>query len=507
MVLSAITEAIGKFLSSARQPVLIEPGEDPMEIRPERLVLGTRGSTCTLECWDDRRNLVRRIRAIGKARRGFLEMEVEHFGRQTGAIFLVDQAAASNAPMARRGTRQKYREQFRMSLRRQYSGWKLVELSTEPDLHHSLSPAYPRALLRRGSQGVAAIGAAEDSQDPDGALSFGLIWLDYLRNRERRLAIGTLALFLPIGSESTTCHRVRYLNPRAAQCQVFVHGNGILEELVDPRDYTNLSTRLDPFRASPGDLELTAWLDRLAAIPEVERCPRPDGSVTLAVRGLEFARSSGAALLFGVDARHAAGERQLPEIESLARGLARLRSPTAADRANPLYLRHPEAWLESQIRRSPSVLDASLRDAPLYSQAPQFAAGSRSILDLLGVDHSGRLVILEVKASQDIHLPLQALDYWMRVQWHLERGEFTQSGYFPGIPLVAAPPRLLLVAPALEYHPSNEKVLQYFSLDVPVERIGIGIQWRQELRVMFRTPATDSQTWPSQSSGRFDKQS
>jgi hypothetical protein len=62
-----------------------------------------------------------------------------------------------------------------MSLRRQYSGWKLVELSTEPDLHHSLSPAYPRALLRRGTQAIAAIGAAEDAIDVDGVLSFGLI--------------------------------------------------------------------------------------------------------------------------------------------------------------------------------------------------------------------------------------------------------------------------------------------------------------------------------------------
>ena len=59
--------------------------------------------------------------------------------------------------------RLKYRERFRMSLRRQYSGWKLVELSTEPDLHHSLSPAYPRALLRRGNQAIAAIGAGEDA--------------------------------------------------------------------------------------------------------------------------------------------------------------------------------------------------------------------------------------------------------------------------------------------------------------------------------------------------------
>jgi hypothetical protein len=49
------------------------------------------------------------------------------------------------------------------------------------------------------------------------------------------------------------------------------------------------------------------------------------------------------------------------------------------------------------------------------------------------VDYSGRLAVLELKASQDIHLPLQALDYWIRVKWHLDRDEFSSHGYFPGV--------------------------------------------------------------------------
>ncbi len=276
----------------------------------------------------------------------------------------------------------------------------------------------------------------------DGVLTFGLIWLDYLRRRETRVSVGTLAVFVPIGSENTTCHRVRYLNADAAQYRVFVHGAGILEEPVEPGDYTNFSTRLDPFCApslhNTGP-ELAACVERLGAIEGVERRPRPDGSVSLAVRGLEFARTSGSTLLFGIDDRHAAGSGQLPEIEALARGIARLRSPAAADRSNPLYLRHPEAWLESQVRSSPSRLDASIRDSPLYSQAPQFAAGSRGILDVLAVDYGGRLVVIEVKASEDIHLPLQALDYWMRVKWHLERGEFEGPRILPRLAAASRP--------------------------------------------------------------------
>jgi hypothetical protein len=500
-----VKHAIEAFLKTAARPALIEPGEDPLAIQTDKFVLGIRAGGCTLECWDETRNVVRRIRTVIKARRGFLELEVERFGGRTGSLLLLDQADASNTAATRKGIRLKYRERFRMSLRRQFSDWKLVELSTEPDLHHSLSPAYPRALLRRGSQAIAAIGAAEDSLDPDGALTFGLIWLDYLRRREKRLSVGALAIFIPIGAENTTCHRVRYMNPQAVQVRVFVHGSGILEEPVNPGDYTNISTHLDPFRAPAPDAELSGWLDRLSAIEGVERRHVADGSVSLAIRGLEFARTSGSTLLFGIDRRDAGRAEQLPEIESLARGISCLRQASAADRTNPLYLRHPEAWLESQVRYFIQRLDATIRDAPLYRQAPQFAAGHRGIVDLLAADYDGRLVVVEVKASQDIHLPLQALDYWMRVKWHLERGEFEGRGYFPGIPLLHSAPRLILVAPALDFHPANETVLQYFSQEILVERIGIGIEWRQELRVMFRAPSAALQLWPSQSSVRSGK--
>ena len=94
--------------------------------------------------------------------------------------------------------------------------------------------------------------------------------------------------------------------------------------------------------------------------------------------------------------------------------------------------------------------------------------------------------MIELKASADLHLPLQALDYWMRVHWHLTRDEFGQRGYFPGITLTKAPPRLLLVAPALDFHPTTESVLGYFSPTIEVERIGLGINWRRGLDVMFR---------------------
>jgi hypothetical protein len=188
----------------------MEAGDDPYPITRDTFVVSTRSGRITIECWDQKRNLVRRVRSVKLERRGRIELEIEKFGAPSGAVTLVDLADAFNRDASRRGARLKYREYFRRSLRRQLPEWRIAELSTEPDLQHTLSPAYPRAFLRKGSAGLAAIGAADDALSPEGVLSFGLIWLDYLRKRERQISIEGLAIFVPIAAQVITCHRVRH---------------------------------------------------------------------------------------------------------------------------------------------------------------------------------------------------------------------------------------------------------------------------------------------------------
>ena len=132
------------------------------------------------------------------------------------------------------------------------------------------------------------------------------------------------------------------------------------------------------------------------------------------------------------------------------------------------------------------AIDPTLLPEPVYGQVPAFAAAERGVLDLLAVDRAARLAVIELRAGADIHLPLQALDYLIRVKWHLDRHEFTPNGYFPGIELRSVPPRLLLVAPALDSHPSNERLLRFFAPHVEVERLGVGIEWQKQLKLMYR---------------------
>ena len=175
MTQSAAQQAIERFLQTSRQPVLLEPGGDPIALEPENFALTARGEAVTIEAWDEKRNLVRRVKRIVAERRGRLEIEVERFGGRGGQLTLADLDHPANRDASRRGARLKYRERFRRSLLRQFADWPLVELSTEPDLQHSLSPSFPRAFLRKGAAGLAAIGAGKDALDPDGALTFGLI--------------------------------------------------------------------------------------------------------------------------------------------------------------------------------------------------------------------------------------------------------------------------------------------------------------------------------------------
>jgi hypothetical protein len=434
-------------------------------------VLEARGACAQLQAWDHKRNLVRRVSAIEQEARGKLVLRVLRFGKLAGTLELIDRKRAARDNLPLRTARLGFREQFRLFLRRQFPAYKLADLTTEADLEHSLSPAYPRAWLRLGSSAWAAIGVAADAVHPDGVLTFGLIWLDYLRRREPSVATHGLILYLPAGAQKTTCLRLLFLDPSAAQYTAFVYDEQGLEERIDLSDYGNLGTHLAPYRRSILDTPVAVTQDAASGIESIER---GNGELSFRVHGLEFARTGGSERCSALSSKRLAQ-------------LSRLRSPDASDRRHPLYRRNPEAWLESQVRAHIQKIDASLLAAPVYGQVPAFAAMDRGVLDLLASDNNGRLAVIELKASEDVHLPLQALDYWMRVAWHVKRREFQPNGYFPGQELGTEPPRLLLVSPALDFHSSNERVLRYLSPEIAVERLGVGIEWRKELKVMHRS--------------------
>ncbi len=401
---AALADRVRIFVAACDEPAVSEPGEDLLALAPGQWTLELRAGAVYLEAWDERRSLTRRLLGVGASNRRRLDLNVQRFGKRAGSLSLLDRRAPLNHDAGTRATRESLLQEFHRRLCRQFPGACIDVLTTGTDLQHSLSPSFPRALLRRGGSAWAAIAAPRDPVRAAQVLSFGLIWLDYLR-RFRRERVRGLALFVPEGSENPTCLRLLHLDPAAAEFAVFSCPKGGGEYRLDLADFGNIDTH--------------------AARRSSEAAPKE------------------------------------------ATGPA-------------------EHELELRVRAGVDALDPRLLPDPVYRQALGSSACQRGIMDLLAVDRDGRLTIVELKVSEDIHLPLQALDYWIRVKWHLDRGELSARGYFPGIELRREPPRILLAAPALEFHPANETILGFFSREIEVQRVGIGASWRNGIEVMFR---------------------
>lgn len=466
----AAQQAIARFLEHSRQPALLEPGEPRFLLNTENFSFEIRNSRLSIHVWDSDRALFRKIRKVKAEKPGHLDLEAEHFGNRAGVLTLLDLSRPQSQTASRRGDRLAFRDRFRRYVTRQFPSWQIGDLSTEPDLEHSLSPVYARSSVRKGASLWACIGAPPES-DPDGILSFGLIWYEYLKRRETRRTVEGLALFLPETKERITALRLLWLP--LLPVRLYVYSPDDHEVPVDLTDCGNFLSGLEPIRLQTP--RHTPELRPLLDIPGVEAVEARDGSTSLRVRGYEFARIRGT---------------PSQDLNPLARELSFRRSADAADKHSNLYLSHPETWLECQVRGNLRTIEASLLSSPVHSQMPAFAASDRGILDLLACDCQGRLAVLELKASQDIHLPLQALDYWIRVQHELEHGRL--ANLFPGTPLRNTPPRLFLIAPALEFHPTTPLILRHFSPKIEVQQIGVGMDWRREISVAFRLHGGES---------------
>jgi hypothetical protein len=220
------------------------------------------------------------------------------------------------------------------------------------------------------------------------------------------------------------------------------------------------------------------------------------GEIAFRCHGLEFARArlahqpgslrSVPEIVFGVGAaERVLAEENADAFREIVSSVGEVRH-AEGPRDHPLWRLQSERWLESLVVRRVGAVDERLDSDCLYSQVPAFSASDRAMIDVLTATREGRLAVLELKADEDIHLPLQGLDYWSRVAWHHARGEFQRFGYFPGRELSAELPLLFLVAPSLRVHPATDILLRYISPDIQWTLVGLDERWRKGVRVVFR---------------------
>jgi hypothetical protein len=500
-----LARAIQEFLAEAEAAIVLENGEPVFDFANTRYSVSTEYGKCVLHLWSAERNAVRRV-VDAERKDGTLRLRVLRFGQAQPGKMEICRSRDPRTPTQRRAARAAYQQRLRSVLERNFAGFRAERFTGSMDLEHSFSPVYTRGLLSQAGSGFAVLGV--NAQEPqaaiDGSLTFALLWFDYCRRqsispRGRLRHIEGLKLFVPAGAGAIVRERMAHLNRQAARWQLyeFDEREASLAEL-DTADRGNIATRLTQCldRAAVRE-RFSASVQRvLAAVPEADVVVLSAAEVAFRLRGLEVARArlepeSGSfhmteQVVFGAGANETllSGETEglFAELGRQASAIRHAEGP----RAHPLWRMTPERWLESVVMRNAAAVDERLDSQCVYSQVPAFAAGDRAMIDVLGATRDGRLAVLELKADEDIHLPLQGIDYWARVEWHRRRGEFRRFGYFPGRELADQPALLLLVAPALHVHPSTDTLLKYIAPEIDCMLVGIDEHWRQGVKVVFR---------------------
>lgn len=498
----ALSRTLELYLADHPRATVAEDDEVVFTLPEARYSVSGEHGKCLLHLWSTERNMVRRVVSV-EQKKNELDLTVQRFGNAKPNILHLLPAGERSSPGSRTAERARYRQALKRILERDFPDYRADRFTSVMDLEHSMGPVYARGILHRGQSALAVlgVGAGESQAAVDASLTTGLLWLSSVREAMRQWTEG-LMMVAPAGRSEVVRARMALIATGAGRCTLFElnEREGTLQE-VDFSDGGNIQTRLVQAPDPAGMLERFA--DPIARVRrlllEAEISTPSTAEIVFRYRGLEFARSRivlentfrrTAETVFGLGAEETLLSDETAD--QFAAMLERVRESRQGgpQPKDPLWRMSPERWLESLVVRDVTALDPRLDSRFVYSQVPAFAASDRAMIDVLTCTRGGRLAVLELKANEDFHLPLQGLDYWARVRWHNERGEFKKFGYFAGREISAELPLLLLVAPALRIHPQTDTLLKYLSPEIDWELIAVDERWREGLKVVFRKRST-----------------
>jgi len=502
----ALTRTVQDFLSEAAGAVVLEDGAVAFDLGHSKYSISGEYNKCLLHLWSAERNTVRRV-LDAEVKNGTLKLFVQRLGQSRPTKLEICREHDRRSPSAKKAARASYEQKLRRALDRRFPGFAITRLTTAVDLERSFGPIYARGLLRHGQSAFAVLGvnASETQASIDASLTFAILWLEACRQSSAgKFLVEGLHLFVPHGCSALVRERMANLNRAAAKWSLLEldERHDALTE-IDCTDRGNVATRL--VHATNETAARERFADSIARInsilPNCEVAVLSAAELAFRWRGLEFARArigaeaatfrSQQEIVFGVGAEERVlDSHNWPFFLQLLTAVRDTRHPYGP-RQHPLFRLRPERWLESLVVADVSVIDERLlsqsnESRALYSQVPAFFASDRAMLDVLTTTHAGRLAVVELKADEDIHLPLQGLDYWSRVAWHHSRAEFPRFGYFADRELSTQKPLLYLVAPALHVHPQTDVLLRYLAPEIEWEFVGIDEHWREGVKVIFR---------------------
>lgn len=500
MTSQTLASTLEGFLNEGNSAVVMEDGAVLFDLEHSKYSVSGESNKCVLHFWSEERNVVRRVLDV-ESKGESLRVTVQKMGQVRPTRLEIRRERDPRTASSKRMARAMYERVLERVLRKNFPDMTLTQLSSAVDLEKSFGPIYARGMMGRGLSCYAVLGvnAQELQGSIDAALTFGILWLDVCRNTQTGRVVRGLKLFAPAGQAALLRERMAHLDRAAAIWELYELDQRF-DELtqIEILDRGNVSTHLTHCLE---DTDINARFGGPIALvrsmmPEAEVVALSPAEVAFRCYGLEFARAHLTAhpgsfhgvpeLVFGSGpALKVLNDTNLAEFEGLIRSIGEVRHADGPKECRWWRL-HPERWLESLVVKNVSALDSQLDPRWKYSQVPAFSASDRAMIDVLTVTREGRLAVLELKADEDIHLPLQGIDYWARVAWHHERGEFQKFGYFRGRELSPQEPLLVMVSPALRVHPATDTLLKYISPKVEWTLLGIDERWRKDFRVVFR---------------------
>ena len=212
MNLEQLTRELDQFFAGSTEAVVLEDGAVTFDLREARYSVSEQHGKVLLHLWSAERNVVRRVLDAERGKDS-LHLTVLRFGQAHAVTLEIARSRDRRTPAAKQTARAQYRSLLLRLVEREFPTHRMDRLTSSPDLERSFGPVYARGVLRKGNAvtAVLGVGAGELQSSVDGSLTFGLLWLDHLRQNGGKHFVESLTLFVPAGHSEVVRARMAHL--------------------------------------------------------------------------------------------------------------------------------------------------------------------------------------------------------------------------------------------------------------------------------------------------------
>lgn len=496
---AAAQRFINKFFDDHTEWFLTLSDGNAHAVRRNEIEIVLAHGRLIFSCWTERGARSWRIGAWDCSEDKLRLEASRRMGAERPVIEIIPRASARSIAATVKAARLARCEQLGQLICTLRQGARVERLSLSPGIRRGQPGRYARIVLRQRHQRIAVTGSAASSKssETDAFLGSALLWFLRISERARPPYIQQLLLIVEHDGVKQLAQRISLLRPSLQQAIVVYEIDDdwtALTEIQCPPRKDLWKRKLARFPAvpEPDAMELAEAIT--AEAPEAIDIVHARQGKTLRYFGLPFARVRSVMcrerVWFGIESsqRRLLEEKTQHAYAALLADLREHRSAEALDHRHALYRNAGEAWLESILRRDITQLDPGLIIAPLHAQFRTAKGGRLGVrpIDMLALRQDGRLVVIELKVSEDREHVLQGADYWQRVEAHRRRGHISRARLFGERKISDESPLVYLVAPTLRVHPAFQALARSISSDIEIYRFDINEAWRSGVLVTRR---------------------